>query len=154
MPGDPQQLRYSLEIMPSDPRRKTGVQLHVVCVPVGTVVGFAMVVGCRYCLPGWSCVLGTLKCVDRKTESCFGVLSAWPALRVCCCCSLIRLSALSGGARTSDISISSTGAFNCGSFVNDFQIPCVILLSSRFAARRVLCRLWFGPPRGAVAISC
>ena len=57
MPGGPQQLRYSLEVMPSDPRRRVGVQLHVVCVPVATVVGFATVIGCRCCLPGWSCVL-------------------------------------------------------------------------------------------------
>ena len=62
-------------------------------------------------------------CGDRKTESCFGVLTARPALRVCCCCSLVRLSALSGGARTSRHLYIQYRHVTRGSFVNDFQIP-------------------------------
>ena len=68
-------------------------------------------------------------------ESCFGGLTARPALWVCCCCSLVRLSALSGGARTSDISISSTGALPVAVSSMIFKFPSVILTIFPFCSK-------------------
>ena len=68
-------------------------------------------------------------------ESCFGVLAARPALRVCCCCNLVRLSALSRGARTSDISISSTGALPVAASSMIFRFPSVILTIFPFCSK-------------------
>ena len=79
--------------------------------------------------------MGTLGCVDRKMESCFDVLVARPALRICCCCHLVRLSALSGGARTSDISISSTGALPAAVLSMIFKFPSVILTLFPFCSK-------------------
>ena len=88
---------------------------------------------CSSLVAVWSCLFG---CVDREMESCFGVLSPRPALRVCFCCGLVRrLSVLLGGVRSSDIS--STGAWG------DFEIPfCNLGLSSCCAGRGISCLFW------------
>ena len=68
-------------------------------------------------------------------ESRFGVLAARLALRVCCCCNLVRLSALASGARTSDISISSTGALPVAASSMIFKLPSVILTIFPFCSK-------------------
>ena len=137
VPGGPQQLRYSLEVMPSDPRRRVGVQLHVVCVPVATVVGFAMVVGCRCCLPGWSCVLWEHWGVWIEKLS--PVSACWRLGRhrgsAAAVIYGVRLSALASGARTSDTPISSTGALPVAVSSMIFKFPSVILTIFPFCSK-------------------